>query len=145
MRLPGREQALSIRSKDMGGAAHFREYAELVRVIKERGRFPLAGVTDIRPWLSRLGPTNAYLLPEEFLSISVCLTASESIRQLQNEQFSKLYPLLSSLIDGISDESALVREIGRVLDEKGELRDSASPELLRIRKEVRSIKARAKD
>ena len=129
MRLPGREQALSIRSKDMGGAAHFREYAELVRVIKERGRFPLAGVTDIRPWLSRLGPTNAYLLPEEFLSISVCLTASESIRQLQNEQFSKLYPLLSSLIDVISDESALIREIGRVFDEKGEIRDSASPEL----------------
>lgn len=145
--LPGREQALSIRPlEDMGGAgAAYREYAELVRVIKERGRFPLAGVTDIRPCLSRLGPTNAYLLPEEFLSISACLTASESIRQLRNEQFSKLYPLLSSLIGVISDESALVREICRVFDEKGELRDSASPELLRIRKEVRSIKARAKE
>lgn len=145
--LPGREQAEAIRPfKDMGGAsAAYREYVELVRVIKERGRFPLAGVTDIRPALSKLGPTNAYLLPEEFLSINGCLTASESIRQLRNEPFSKFYPLLSSRIDVISNESALIREIGRVFDEKGEIRDSASPELHRIRKEVRSIKARAKE
>ncbi len=94
--LPGRELAESIRPlKDMGGAgAAYGEYAELVRIIKEHGRLSLAGVTDIRPSLSKLGPTGAYLLPEEFLSINACLTASESIRGLRNEPFSKGYPLI---------------------------------------------------
>ncbi len=144
---PGREAAESTRPfEDMAGAgAAYGEYAEAVLVIKAHGRFPLAGVIDPRPALSRLGPAGAYLLPEEFLSINGCLVASESIRRLLNEPFRKLYPLVSSRVGLISDESALVREIGKTFDEKGEIRDSASPGLLRVRKEIRSIKARAKE
>lgn len=48
------------------------------------------------------------------------------------------YPLLHSIYQVIKVDPALLKEIDRVLDENGEVRPDASPELLKISKAIRS-------
>jgi DNA mismatch repair protein MutS2 len=49
---------------------------------------------------------------------------------------------LSRAIDGLGDPQPLVREIGRILDRKGEVRDDASPKLAALRRQVQGARER---
>ena len=50
----------------------------------------------------------------------------------------KAYPLIHSIYQKIEIDPGLMTEIDRVLDEQGEVRPNASPELLKIHKAIRS-------
>lgn len=50
----------------------------------------------------------------------------------------KFYPLLTAICEAIQVNPAMLTEIDRVLDENGEVRDNASPELQRIQREIRN-------
>ncbi|MBI5344407.1 MAG: endonuclease MutS2 [Deltaproteobacteria bacterium] len=122
----------------------FREYNEAASILKEAGRFPLAGVHDTRPLFSRAHPAGSYFLPEEIFQIRDNCDAAVALKSFLNPDFKKRYPLISARMDSIADERELVREIGRAFDENGQIKDDASSSLYSIRKELRSVREKAR-
>lgn len=122
----------------------FRGFIEINEIIKTSGRLPVAGAADIRPLIARLGPGGAYLFPEELQLIQSNIQTGRQLNTALNPATVKLYPLTWARIEALSDTSHLGRMLDRVLDNKGGLKDGASPELYRIRKEIRDNKERAR-
>jgi len=121
--------------------AQFREVSESIKV---SGTFPLGGVNDIRPVFSRIEVEGAYLLPSDLLLILSNITASSLVKSLANQLFSRSYPMTYARIERISEQEDLRRALNGIIDEKGEIKDTASTELFRIRREIRANKERAR-
>lgn len=122
----------------------FREYSELAGILKVSGTLPLGGIYDIRPVLARLDPVGAFLLAPDLLLIRSNITASALIKSLNTASFSRLYPRISARIESLSIQDELKEELERILDDRGEIKDTASPTLFRIRREIRANKDRAR-
>lgn len=119
-------------------------YAEAADILKTGGKLPLGGATDISALLAKLGPEGAFLLPEELIQVKNNISASRLIKELADTLFASAYPLISGSISLVSDQSGLASELERTVDERAQIKDTASPTLYRIRKEIRSSKERAR-
>ncbi|HEY4706262.1 MAG TPA: hypothetical protein VII64_02305, partial [Thermodesulfobacteriota bacterium] len=122
----------------------YAEYHDLSEYIKVSGTLPLGGVNDIRPVLSRIEVEGAYLLPSDLLTILSNITSSSIVKSLSNQSFGRSYPRTFARIERISEQEDLRRALNAVIDEKGEIKDTASTELFRIRREIRANKERAR-
>ncbi|CAG0988135.1 partial Endonuclease MutS2, partial [Anaerolineae bacterium] len=142
----GKEAAEALRpSASVPGIEEaYREYSELAGIIKITGTLPLGGINDIRPVLGRLDPEGAFLLAADLLLVRSNITATSLVKSLNTASFAKLYPLISARIEGLSMQEELKEELERILDDRGEIKDTASTALFRIRKEIRANKDRAR-
>lgn len=142
----GLEKALGLKpSSDINSLEEtFKEFSEIRDVIKFSGRLPLGGVADIRALLAKAEPFGAYLLPEELMQVRTNLEASIRLKAIEDSNFKRAYPRTSTKIEAISDQKPLYNELLRIIDDKGWIKDNASPELYHIRKEIRSNKERAR-
>ncbi len=142
---PGADLALSLRPLgDIQSVQDsFLDVKELLTILKSSGRLSLAGVSDAAPILSRLDPIGSYLLPEGLLSIRANIAAAAGVKALASEDLRRGCPRISAMVAALSDQTRLRREFDRILNEKGEIKDNASPNLYRIRKELRANRERA--
>jgi DNA mismatch repair protein MutS2 len=122
----------------------YAELRELTALINSSGRLPLAGVADLRPLLSRAVPVGAYYLPDELQLIGATLIALFRLKSVLDAGMKRRYPRLSVRFEAFSNQGALSEEIGRILDDKGHIADDASVELKRIRREIISVRGRAR-
>ncbi len=115
----------------------FMEYAEFEGTITD-GIWPgLGEVRNIRPLVLKAAPTGAHLEPVELLHIRDNLHSSVRLKTILSDlDARKKYPLIATRLDNLSDLSDLAYELGRILDDKGFIKDAASPTLLRIRREI---------
>lgn len=143
---PGRAAVLALRP--LSGLAEiedaFAEFLEVREAVKAEGTLPLGSVSDIAPLFKRLSTAGAYLLPEDLLLVIGNLSASKSLRALLSPDFTRRHPRTSAMVEALSDQRALSRSLGRILDDKGDIKDDASGELLRIRRSIRSSRDRAR-
>ncbi|MBI5970990.1 MAG: endonuclease MutS2 [Deltaproteobacteria bacterium] len=141
----GKDTALSLRpNADIQSVEEsFLEVKELLTILQLSGKLSLAGVSNVAPILGRLDPAGSYLLPDELLSVRANIAASVGIKAFLSEDMRRVCPRISSMTTALSDQTRLVRELDRILNEKGEIKDSASPNLHRIRRELRSNRERA--
>ncbi len=144
--LPGKELIKDLKpSTDPSEIDHlFREFLEIRDTVHVHGTFPLSRFRDIRDILSRLAPEGVFLLPEELTTTRELLGLIKDLTSRLTPPFEKTYPILSSIIASLGDYSHLASEIDRILDEKGQIRDEASGELYTIRKEIISLRNRAR-
>lgn len=122
----------------------FKEYSEVRDILKASGKLPLAGVADTRDILGRIDPAGAFLLPEELIQIRTNLEVVIGLKALPSPSFSREYPIISSRIETLSELKPVYSELCRILDDKGQIKDTASHELYNIRKEIRSGRERAR-
>jgi DNA mismatch repair protein MutS2 len=122
----------------------FKEYSEARDILKVSGKLPLAGVADTREVLGRIDPAGAFLLPEELIQIRTNLEAVRELKTLSTPSFSREHPIISSRIETLSELKPLYSELLRILDDKGQIKDTASHELYSIRKEIKSGRDRAR-
>ncbi|MCL4505863.1 MAG: endonuclease MutS2 [Chloroflexi bacterium] len=78
------------------------------------------------------------LEPQELLDIRDTLVSGKNVQRMLS-RMAGLYPDLSAITNAIEPRNELVDEISRCIDEKGEVRDSASPALGDIRRRVRAV------
>ncbi len=111
---------------------------EAVRLLDLRPDLGLGGVHDIRPAVKR-ADLGAALDPAEFLAILSTLEASREMRAqiLRSEEQRGGLPGLALLVGGIQPLPRLEAEIRGTFDRDGNIPDSASPALGRIRAQVR--------
>jgi DNA mismatch repair protein MutS2 len=107
---------------------------ELQRLIEERGMPPFGGISDIREILLRSGPPLRVTV-EEMAAVGRALAGTHELasylRDLPAER-----PELAHLAARVGDFRTVAERIGAVIDERGQVRDNASPKLAELRREI---------
>jgi len=97
---------------------------------------PFTELTDIRPYLSRLATAGSYLAPKEFQDLAQVLSTAMTVRHALDKS-EELYPDLVNITVTVGDHKPFIRQIHTIIDEAGEVKDSASTALSEIRRELR--------
>ncbi|MBM3313964.1 hypothetical protein FJY70_05185, partial [candidate division WOR-3 bacterium] len=133
----GREAALGLEpwSDSQAVAAELDRLDEITALADEPR---LGEVKDIRPLLERLRASGG-LDGEELLRVKMACTGIRRCHeffQAQGRSLPKVRPLTTEL----RPQMVLEREIEHAVDEDGQVRDSASPELANTRRRLRSLR-----
>ncbi len=140
----GREAAASL-----APAASLAEAERLLQLTEEAdgvyrrtGRTPIDAFPDIRPMLARVHAAHA-LTAAELLDAAQCLRAARAAREtLLGGEASGL---LAAMAGRLSSHRAIEEEIGRCILAEDEIADSASPELMRLRRQMRLTNERMRE
>ena len=103
----------------------------------------LAGVHDLRPHLRR-AEAGSTLQTGELLQLMETLATARALKRLMQEQ-KRDFPALKARAAFIGTFRELEDEIGRCISGEGEVRDQASPELTRLRRQRRALQARVRE
>jgi DNA mismatch repair protein MutS2 len=119
------------------------ETSEARRLLSMKPDVSIGGARDVRPLLQQ-AIRSAVLLPTEFLDIRQTLLAGRALKR-SFTQLEDQFRRLNHIAGRIQECSNLVQEIGRCVSDRGEVLDSASPELARIRSELEVVHRRLLD
>ncbi len=128
----------------------YREARERLALTREaralldvRPDFALGSVGDIRPFAER-ARRGVTLQPADFLQIHDTLVSAGRVKRTLT-QLETQFPGLADIAWRIQPLPNLVETIVRVFDDRGEVRDNASPELARIRHDLRVAQERIQE
>lgn len=114
-----------------------REVREFKLALEKNDRFPLESFPDIRPALKMLDIEGYTLQAESFQGILRILFLLRDIFKFFGGGAKKeIYPKLYDITRPLSYDEGLIKAITAVFDEKGDIRPDASPELMRIRRDI---------
>ncbi len=138
----GREVAgLSYPTTDLETAKRKQqETSEARAILNYEGNIPLGGIEDIRPYVERAS-LEAMLQPQELLSVAGTLRASTRLATFLDKLRPK-YPILGDLGSEISRFEKIEAAVNAAISQGGEVMDSASPALARVRGEIKVIHSR---
>ena len=90
---------------------------------------------DIDTLVETLRVEGTFLDCEQVLRLGITLSAAAAVVEIirGSEQFTALNRLSS----GVEPPSHIIKEIERIIDDRGNMRDNASPELAAVRREIR--------
>lgn len=111
--------------------------------LEERGELPARGFPDVGPLLEK-AQRGALLEPEELKAISDSVKASLSLKEGLLKVRQRLW-LLEEKARRLHAPMEIVTEIDRAVSPYGELRDDASPLLLRLRRALFEAKKRVQE
>lgn len=114
---------------------------EFVRIIQEEDSFPAQYFFDVRSSLKRIRVEGMYLDEQELFDLRRSLeTIRDIIRFLssEDEEENSPYPNLKRLAGDIAVFPQLITRINGILNQYGKIKDNASQDLLRIRRELAS-------
>ncbi len=114
---------------------------EFVRIIQKEDSFPAQYFFDVRPSLKRIRVEGMYLDEQELFDLRRSLeTIRDIIRFLssEDEEENSPYPNLKKLAGDIAVFPQLITRINGILNQYGKIKDNASQDLLRIRRELAS-------
>ena len=116
---------------------------EFLKIIQSNESFPGGDYFNIDKYLLKASKFDAYLLSEEFHELKLTLNNVSDILKFfkkRNEE----YQQLSVLTIGVYINPEILNEINRVVDERGNLRNSASDDLLKIRNKLQNIQSKVR-
>ncbi len=120
------------------------QVTEFIRIIQEEDEFPDQYFFDVRPSLKRIRVEGMYMDEQELFDLRRSLeTIRDIVRFLQQTDEddetsgeNSPYPALHELAGDIMVFPQLITRINNILDKFGKIKDNASAELLRIRREL---------
>jgi DNA mismatch repair protein MutS2 len=119
-----------------------RETGECTGILLSGERPPLDGVLDIGPAIEKLGASGSTLAPIELLHVAATLGAGRRVKSFFQRFDKKMpgtrieAPLLCALAARIEPQKHIEDAVLVAIDERAEVKDSASPALRKIRKQV---------
>ena len=119
------------------------ETTEAVALLDQHPEMGIGGARDVRA-LTKSARIGALITPVELLDLRQTLIAARTLRRALG-RLSELYPRLAARTALIEEAPAVVDAIARAVNERGEIADSASSELARIRRDLNSQRARLMD
>lgn len=136
---PGRDAVRKTRPESGREAAVLRlqETREITSLLHGGEHPPLEGILNISAALGKLGPLGGALTPLELLHIATTLAAGRRVKAFfQRYESRGTVPLACSRVAALRSLKAIEDAISAAVDERAEVRDSASPALRRIRKQL---------
>ncbi|GAB3173264.1 endonuclease MutS2 [Telluribacter humicola] len=134
----GRSFVEKIRFSDNFGLVDklVRQTAEMKQVVQYGEEFPSQNYLDATPYLKRAAIEGMLLTQAEFYDIKVSLNTIRQCLRFFEKHEPEEFPLLSEYAQTIRVERSVTEAIDRVIDDRGQVRDNASPELARIRRQL---------
>ncbi|PNE24710.1 endonuclease MutS2 [Tannerella sp. oral taxon 808] len=142
----GREQVDGLRfSPDAAVVAEeLEQTGEFVRILQGERAFPANYFIDVRPTLSRIRPEGTFADEAELFDLKRSLQTIADIARFflpvdKGDDAAAEYPVLSAIAGRVPIFPDLIRRIDAILDRYGRTKDSASPELARIRRDMATV------
>lgn len=135
-----RKMAFSVQFDDI--RRQMKQTMEFMRIVQEED-FPDQNFFDVRPSLKRIRIQNACLEVEELFNLQRSLSTIHNIviflhRCSDEEDTIPTFPYLYALTTDVKTYPQMVKRIDQILDKYGHVKDTASPTLLMIRRELAS-------
>lgn len=134
----GREAVQAIQPDTRRGSIEQRllEVHDFKLTLDKGDIFPITEYFDIAEDLYYLRIEDYVLGEESFKRLAIVLRFVRDIFWYFNPTRREVYPHLYRIIQPVVFEDFLIKAIEKVIDEQGNIRPDASPELLRIRKQI---------
>ena len=152
----GREQVGEIHFSDNAGeiSEWLSQIRDLRKMKEEREDLPLQYFYDMRDSIARMRLEGTHMEEEELFNLKksldtidalIKIVRNDNIEETDSEEpltpkealgHGKTYPALYRMADGIATFPEIVRLIDRTLDKFGKVKDTASPTVERIRREL---------
>lgn len=135
-------EAIALSTKLDEVSAALRVTSECKEFLRRIGSLPLGGIADLRAALKRAD--QGLTLPgPELLAIAHTLRAGKQLKAFVLEQ-AEHFAALAELVEPIAGLGQLSAVITQAFDATGELADTASPELARLRQRIREAQSRVR-
>lgn len=115
-----------------------RQTEEFRQILAFHGNFPAQDYYDMTSELVRIRIAGTYLEPEHLAQLNASLTSILRILKFLDAQPPEKFPEVYLLKRDVAIDPAVLKKIVRIIDERAEIRDDASPELKKIRKDRNS-------
>lgn len=114
-----------------------QQVEEMLEALREDVIVPGEGYLDLSHHLKMLGLENSVLAAEEMLEVMQAARTARTLWTTFGEQ-AKEFPALSALFNEQPFPREVAAVIGQVLNDEGQVKPGVSPELERIRREIRN-------
>ncbi len=111
------------------------EVDEFQRALRFDDAVPLAGLDDVRDVVQRAGPRGAVIDGPDLVRVQRFVSAGRRMRGYVMARRLK-YPNLWDILGQVDPLKTVEERIGETVDDEGRVRDSASPALRRIRRDL---------
>src|SRR5919197_4762858 len=118
--------------------------SEAVRLLDERPRTGVQGAHDIRGHLGRAA-RGGVLTPTDLVAVASTLRSADASARLLTDLDPTTFPQLWALGGSTPSHGDLVRRLEGIVNDDGEILDSASPRLRRLRADVRLANQRLQE
>jgi DNA mismatch repair protein MutS2 len=137
----GRDAVLALRPlPDAAGAeARLAATSELVTLAREAGDPPTADVPLLAPALAAAAPEGAALEPRRLAEVRDVLGVARQVRTWLRRDAAR-FPLASAHAEALADPTGLEGDLEDAIDERGQVRDDASPALAAARTLTRELR-----
>ncbi len=108
------------------------ETGQMAEILRFEEPFVLQTIDPVDIYLSRLRIESTYLDSTEYLKIAHFLRVSHSLKRYMKGKAEK-YPLIQDYVIQIQEAPEIIEKIEKAIDKTGEIMDSASPKLRKIR------------
>lgn len=120
--------------------ARHAETTEAARLLAAKPNTSVRGAHDVRPLLERL-KRGAILTPLELLEVRQTLIVARELQRTLT-RLEEAYPRLADMAGRVEECPGVVNAIGQAIDERGEVKNNASPALAKIRREIETAHSR---
>ena len=125
--------------------ASMEQIREMKHIRSGEEDFPLNAFFDIRESMKRLRMTGTFLEETELFELMRTLATMNDVvaflkRYTDDEHSAFIFPALAALTEGVIPMPQIVKDIDRILDKFGHIKDNASPKLAEIRHELARTK-----
>ena len=110
---------------------------EFIGLLQTGVPFPMRDFHDLREAFHNIQIDGTCLSVEDLFALKPSLNVVEAILRYGHSESANATPRIKTLIEGIFIERSIFTEVNRLVDDKGEIPDNASTELLEIRQSIR--------
>ena len=118
-----------------------RQTTEFKQIVQYEPDFPNSNYLDVRSQLSRARVEGLALTEAEFFDLKLVLRTVQDCLRFLTKREDNNFPFLRELAGPIGIDKKIPDGLERVIDDRGNVRDSASPELASIRRRIISEQA----
>ena len=110
---------------------------EFIGLLQTGVPFPMRDFHDLREAFHQIQIDGTCLSVEDLFALKPSLNVVEAILRYGHSESADATPRIKALIEDIFIERSIFTEVNRLVDDKGEIPDNASTELLEIRQSIR--------
>ncbi|MFH0866349.1 MAG: Smr/MutS family protein [Bacteroidota bacterium] len=109
---------------------------EFRQILLLNEKFPTENYFDLTSELSRISIEGTYLEKEALFELKRSLKTINDCIQFFRKDKEQRFPKLKDLSSAVEIDMTIIKQLDSILDDKGNIRDDASPELAEIRKDI---------
>jgi DNA mismatch repair protein MutS2 len=118
------------------------EVSELKEILQSYGDIPIRGIMDVEGSIKKTRVEGSVLEPIEILDILSTLNATHRLKRFFEKLEGDWYPLTKGIAECLIDLPEIEHKIEKTVGDRGDILDSASPKLNKIRQEKRRLKTK---